>query len=71
MKEYDATLYIPGTPFEMKGKVSNIVFDLEANIELVMALKRVLSVAKNESVLDRSEIKLIEDHIFSLQTSRE
>ena len=22
MKEYDATLYIPGTPFEMKGKVS-------------------------------------------------
>lgn len=25
--EYDATLYIPGTPFEMKGKVSNIVHD--------------------------------------------
>lgn len=23
-KEPDATLYIPGTPFEMKGKLSNI-----------------------------------------------
>lgn len=25
--QYDATLYIPGTSFEMKGKVSNIVHD--------------------------------------------